>query len=358
MTRILALLGLIVASGAGAAEPAPLTLDYLVPLGEIRGRIDHLAVDLARERLIVAELGNDSVGIVDLKARRVIRTIAGLKAPQGVGYESISDSLFVASAEDGSVRRFRGSDYVPAGRIDLGSDADNVRIDAARRQVLVGHSDGAITTIDAATLTSVGSLRLGAHPEGFQIDPDGQFVWVNVPDAHEVAVLDRLAGKQVAGWPEAQWSGNFPMALDREAHRLLVVFRHPAKLAAIDLASGKTTFSIDTCGDSDDVFVDARRHRLYVSCGEGYVDVLEKKGPAYIRIARISTVSGARTSYFSPELDRYFIAARAAAGTRAAIWVLKPAPALKSHGQSERGVVIPNCSAELSAGAVPAKYVR
>lgn len=326
MNRTRALLGLIVASSVGAAEPAPLMLDYQVPLGEIQGRIDHLAIDVARERLFVAELGNDSVGIVDIKTRRVIRTIAGLKEPQGIGYESSSDSLFVASAGDGSVRRFQGSDYVPAGQIDLGSDADNVRIDAARRQVLVGHSDGAITTIDAATLNAIGSLPLRAHPEGFQVDPDGRLVWVNVPDKHEIAVLDRLSGKQVASWPEAQWSGNFPMAIDRAANRLFVVFRHPANLAAIDLASGKTTFSIDTCGDSDDVFVDARRRRLYVSCGEGYVDVLEEKGPAYIRIARISTVSGARTSYFSPELDRYFVAARAVAGTPATVWVFKPAP--------------------------------
>lgn len=326
MKGVLLTLCLLAPGMAGAAEPPPLALENQVPLGDIRGRIDHLAIDVARQRLFVAELGNDSVGVVDLATRQVLRTLMGLKEPQGVGYEPGTETLFVANAGDGSVRLFRGPDYTPAGQVDLGSDADNVRVDAARHQVLVGHSDGTLSTIDAATGRMLGSIRVNAHPEGFQLDSIGKLVWVNIPDAHQIAVLDRLTGKQVASWPERQWGGNFPMAFDPEGHRIFVVFRHPAKLASIDVDTGKTTPSIDTCGDSDDVFVDAKRHRAYVSCGEGYVDVLSEIGSAYVRIARITTRSGARTSYFSPELDRFYVAARAAAGVPAAIWVFKPSP--------------------------------
>ncbi len=326
MKGVVLMLCLLVTGMAGAAEPPPLALEYQVPLGDIRGRIDHLAVDVARQRLFVAELGNDSVGVVDLATRQVLRTLTGLKEPQGVGYEPGTDTLFVANAGDGSVRLFRGPDFTPAGQIDLGSDADNVRVDAARHQVVVGHSDGALSTVDAATGRVLGANRVADHPEGFQLNPEGKLVWVNIPDAHQIAMLDRLTGKQVASWLETQWSGNFPMAFDREGHRIFVVFRHPAKLASIDVDTGKMMSSIDTCGDSDDVFVDAKRRRLYVSCGEGYVDVLSETGSAYVRLARITTRSGARTSYFSPELDRFYVAARAAAGAPAAIWVFKPSP--------------------------------
>ena len=55
------------------------------------------------KRLFVADLGNDSVGIVDLESRKVIRTIGGLKEPQGVGYVPSTDTLFVTNAGDGSV---------------------------------------------------------------------------------------------------------------------------------------------------------------------------------------------------------------------------------------------------------------
>jgi YVTN family beta-propeller protein len=121
-------LTLLRATGAAVAQPAeaaPLQLEAKIPLGNVRGRIDHMAVDLKRQRLFVAELGNDTVGVVDLVNRKLLQTIAGLKEPQGVGYEPSTDTLYVANAGDGSVRLFEGNEYKPKGRIELGNDADN-----------------------------------------------------------------------------------------------------------------------------------------------------------------------------------------------------------------------------------------
>src|SRR5882672_11449687 len=111
---------LAIALGAGEAmsqqaESLPLQLERKIPLGDVRGRIDHLAVDLKRRRLFVAELGNDTVGIVDLAASDVIHRMTGLKEPQGVGYEMSTDTLYVANAGDGSVRLFEGPDYIAKG---------------------------------------------------------------------------------------------------------------------------------------------------------------------------------------------------------------------------------------------------
>ncbi len=106
---------------AQPAETAPLQLEAKIPLGAVRGRIDHMAVDLKRQRLFIAELGNDSVGIVDLASQKLLRTIPGMKEPQGVGYEPSTDMLYVANAGDGSVRLFDGTDYKVAGQIELGS---------------------------------------------------------------------------------------------------------------------------------------------------------------------------------------------------------------------------------------------
>ena len=121
---------------AQSADTGPLQLETKILLGDVRGRIDHMAVDLKRQRLFVAELGNDSVGIVDLPNRKLISRIPGLKEPQGVGYEPTSDMLYVANAGDGSVRSFEGSDYKTTGQIELGSDADNIRVDAAAKGLL------------------------------------------------------------------------------------------------------------------------------------------------------------------------------------------------------------------------------
>ena len=196
ITRTLALLvGLIVATSAGAqTPPAPLVLEAKIPLGSISGRIDHLAIDLKRKWLFVAELGNDSLGVVNLVAGKVLRTITGLREPQGVGYEPITDAVYVANASDGSVRILRGEDLAAVGRIDLGDDADNVRTDADRKRVLVGYGAGALAIIDPTTRTKVGDIRLKAHPESFQID--GDRVFVNVPDAR-LPILRRARSSEL-----------------------------------------------------------------------------------------------------------------------------------------------------------------
>src|SRR5690242_731625 len=114
---------------AQAPDQAPLQLEAKILLGNVRGRIDHMAIDLKRQRLFVAELGNDSVGVVDLANGSVMRRISGLNEPQGVGYEPSTDTLLVANARDGSVKFFDGDNYAAKGQIELGSDADNIRID-------------------------------------------------------------------------------------------------------------------------------------------------------------------------------------------------------------------------------------
>jgi hypothetical protein len=109
---------------------SPLILEAKIPLGQVSGRIDHLGIDVKRQRLLVAELGNNSLGVVDLAAGKVMRRIADLS--EGVAYVPFSDSVFVANARDGSVRVLRAEDLAPIGRIELGDDADNVRVDTAR----------------------------------------------------------------------------------------------------------------------------------------------------------------------------------------------------------------------------------
>jgi len=311
------------ATSAQTASP-PLILEAKIPLGQVSGRIDHLGIDLERKRLLVAELGNNSLGVVDLAAGKVLSRVAGLAEPQGAAYVPSSDSIFVANAGDGSVRVLRGEDLTPIGRIELGDDADNVRVDPARKRVLVGYGKGALAVIDPVSLAKTADIRLKAHPEGFQIDETGTQVFVNVPDAHEIVVVD-LATGSTQSLPTQGAGSNFPMAIDGKAHRFLVIFRNPPTLMAFSSQDGHVAAKVDTCGDADDVFVDRKRHRVYVSCGQGVVDVLETDEQGYRRLARVPTVPGARTALFVPELDRLFVAVRAGSNEPAAIWVFRPA---------------------------------
>lgn len=304
-----------------AAEP--LALEAKIALGNVAGRIDHLAIDLPRQRLFVAELGNNSVGIVDLKERKLIRTILGLKHPQGVGYHQPTDTLYVANAADGSVRIFRGPDYSAIGKIELNNDADNVRLDAIANRIIIGYGNGALAVIDPESHRKVADIPLKAHPEGFQLDAKSHQIFVNVPDAHSISVIDLLGEKQKGNWAITDARGNFPMAIDHASSQVIAVFRSPAKLRAYSMQTGKIVNELDICGDSDDVFFNAKRRQLYVSCGAGFIDVIDASG-TYERVAHIPTVPGARTSLFVPELNRFFLAVRASSGESPAVWVYRP----------------------------------
>jgi YVTN family beta-propeller protein len=321
---IVAVLGAATAFADQDTLPAPLVLESKITLGQVKGRIDHLAFDAVRQRLYVAELGNDSVGVVDLKARKAIRTLSGFQRPQGIAFDESTDTLFVANAGDGSVRLLRGEDLVPAGTIELGDDADNVRVDRRARQVVVGYGSGALAVIDPSSRRKIADIRLKGHPEGFQLEETGRRIFVNVPDAHEIAVIDRKTNKQTESWTTQDLIGNFPLALDEARQSVLVMFRRPAKLGVFAIGDGARLGIADSCGDADDMFVDARRNSVYVSCGEGFLEAFALKESGYVSMGRVVTSVGARTARWIPEIDRLLVAVRATESEPAAIWVFRP----------------------------------
>jgi YVTN family beta-propeller protein len=309
---------------AATASPAPtFTLETKIPLGDIRGRIDHAAFDPVHQRLYVAELGNNTVGVVDLRSHRVQATLPGYDEPQGIGYVPSSDTVYIANGGDGSVRMLRGGDLAPAGRLSLGSDADNVRVDDAAHRVYIGAGNGALVAIDTSEGKIVAHIQLGGHPESFQLAPEDPRIFVNVPTRHEIAVVDRTQGKQVASWSTGWLLANFPMTLDGP-DRVISVFRLPARVGVFRSADGRLLDSQPTCGDSDDALADSRRHRLYVVCGEGFVDVFSEDGSGLRKIDHLPTISGARTGLFVPETDQLYVVARASGREPAAIWVFQP----------------------------------
>jgi DNA-binding beta-propeller fold protein YncE len=286
-----------------------------------------MAVDLRRGRLFVAELGNGTLDVIDIAGRRVVRRISGFKDPQGIGYSPAADVISVTSAGDGSVRLFRGEDLSPTGVIDLGDDADNVRVASRSGQVFVGYGKGGLAVVDPASRSVVSQAKLPAHPEGFELDLAAHRAYVNMPNAHEIAVVDLRTGRQTAAWQVPGLRSSYPMALDETQGLLATAFWDPARLVLLDTTNGAVKANTETCGDADDVFFDAKRQRIYVSCGEGLVDVLQGDAAGYRPLARIPTRSGARTSLFVPELDRLFVAARAGLlESDAALLVLRPGP--------------------------------
>jgi len=291
------------------AQAPALTLTQTIPLPAVEGRVDHFAFDAAGQRLFVCALGNNSVEIIDLRKGARIRSISGLGSPQGVAYIPDLDRIFVANDQGGICQIFDGKTYEKLAAVNLGDDADNVRYDASAKRIYVGYGSGGLAIIDPANGKQVGSIKLSAHPEAFQLEPNGKRIFVNVPNAHHVAVVDRDQGKVINRWETSFASANFPMALDERNHRLFVGCRTPARLIVLNTDSGAVATRLDISGDVDDLFYDSKRHRVCAVCGAGKIDVLEQKNPdTYQLLTKIDTASGARTGLFAPQLDTLFVA--------------------------------------------------
>jgi DNA-binding beta-propeller fold protein YncE len=168
---------------------------------------------------------------------------------------------------------------------------------------------------------------LGAHPESFRLEESGQRIFVNLPnDNHTIAVVDRARRAVIAKW-RLEGEANFPMALDETEHRLFVVTRRPARLVVLDTESGRQVATPPAVGDADDLFYDSAHKRIYISGGEGFIDVFDQHGPDSYQLAnRIPTGSGARTSLFVPQLNRFYLAVPHRGNQRAEIRVYEPQP--------------------------------
>jgi DNA-binding beta-propeller fold protein YncE len=318
-SRTLVALGLV--SGVASAEPSPpLSELQVIALPGVERRIDHFAVDPAGKRLFVAALGNGTLEVLDIDAGKRITSIRGLKEPQGVAY--LPHSIVVAM-RGGAVAAFDDDKYKQTAMLPKLGDADNLRYDAAVGQLYVGYGEGALGVIDPASLKLGASIPVGGHPESFRLEEQGPRIFVNVPAKREVLVVDRDKREPVMHIALGGASNNYPMSLDESGHRLFVGVRQPAQLLVFDTTTGKRLAAVSCVGDTDDLFYDARRDRVYVIGGEGYVDVFDAAASGkYARLARLATRAGARTGLWSAELDRLFVAWPSRNGKPAEIHVL------------------------------------
>src|ERR1043166_2088232 len=306
---IVALLSCSVALAATAQDSAPLHLKQTIPLPGVEGRIDHLALDAANERLFVCALGNNTVEVVDLRKGERIRSITGLGSPQGVVYVAGLDRLFVANDHGGICQVFDGKSFQQLNELNLSDDADNVRYDDAARKIYVGFGNGGIAIITPADGKQIHSIKLSAHPEAFELEKHGRRIFVNVPDARQVAVVDRDKDQVITTWRTDLAFANFPMALDETNHRLFVGCRLPSKLVVLNTDSGDIVSKIDLSGDADELFYDGKRHRIYAICGAGKIDIIEQSDLNRYKIAaKVQTPEGARTGIFDPSRDALFVA--------------------------------------------------
>jgi DNA-binding beta-propeller fold protein YncE len=306
-------------------EFAPLVLVRIIPMPDVQGRFDHMAVDNKTGRLYAAVYGDDSVQVLETQRGKRVHSIEGFNKPQMVAYLPDSNRIVVSNEGDGSCKILDADTYKLIDTVKFSDDADQLRYDPATKRVYVGFGDGAIGMFDATTDKRIeGDFELGAHPESFQLEQRGPRIFVNLASISQIAVIDRNTRK-IEKWKLEEAGTNFPMALDEEHHRLFVAARRPARLLVLDTDSGKVIASLPGAADTDDMAYDPTRKRIYVPSGEGFIFVYQQIDPDhYERIAKIQSAIGARTSAYYGQVGKHnslYVAVPGRSNRGAELWV-------------------------------------
>ena len=324
MLYLLLLCNIISCSGQKPFGTELLRQEKIIQMPGVKGRIDHMAINLSESIVYVAALGNNSIEVVDIKKGLVVHSIKGLDEPQGVAYISATNELVVANGGNGNCVFYNAITYEVIATIDLGGDADNIRYSSADGKMYVGYGSGGIAVIDAMAHKLITEVKLPAHPESLQIDQKNNVLFVNLPDDNSIAVIDLKNFTVKHTWKTNDLSANFPMILDTSNNSVIIGYRHPAVLVSYHGLTGKELSRTALISDVDDVYYNHSKQMIFASGGGGAINIFKKDSADGLKkIADIPTRTGARTSLLIPVSQTFILAERATAGKPAALAVYK-----------------------------------
>lgn len=323
-------------STIGTAEKnEALTLVGRIPVPNMTGTWDHLAVDLATDRLFASAQEDNQVRVFDLVARKPLYTISGgFDRPQGLYYVSETNALAVTNGKDGSLRSFNGKTYEPIKILPLSLGADMMDMDPNTKYLYVDHGGvdsnrgpGALAIVDSRTWDKVGEVPTEYRPAALEMEKNGNRLFVLVPGLSQVAVIDRATNQIYARYQLAAPAQPIALALDESAHRIFVVNRRPSSFNVLDMDTGHPVAKLDTIDGVESMYFDAKLHRLYLTGLDGYLQVIQQADANHYKtVARFFIGHHAGTSQFVVNLNLLCVAVPPVEGQAAEIWLFQPKP--------------------------------
>ena len=263
-----------------------------------------MSVDPGQHRLFAAAPTNGTIEIVDLKAGKALRSLDG-ERPAAVRFAPEFNQLYATRGQ--SVYVYDGKTLGQVAKVNLESSLDELQYDPRAKQLYIGvmaADKTAIAILRVPDGKRLGEIKLPGKPQGFIVEQKGKRIFANIPALRQIAVMDRESRKLLEPWRLAGTQANYPIDLDEDSNRLFVGCRQPPRMVVFDTTSGKPVANIEISGDTDDLFYDPAVKRVYVSSGDGSIDVIDQRDANHYQSrGRISTVAGARTSTLSAALN-------------------------------------------------------
>jgi DNA-binding beta-propeller fold protein YncE len=282
----------------------------------LQNHFDHLTADLKHDRLFVVPEDNKSIEVYGLHGGKFIHSIKGLGVGHSVVYRADIDRIFVTDGADGDLKIFDGTSYALLKKVKLRADTDATGYDPATHYLYIANggldaklSYGFLSIVNTDTGEKVGEIKIDSNRlEAMVLEKSGPRLFLNMTEKNSIGVIDRKKNAVIAVWPATGGNVNAAVAIDEQRHRLFVACRD-GKLVVMDSDSGKVLQVLPIATGVDDIVYDPATKRIYVACGEGFVNVYEEADPNhYQSIGKIATGPLGKTGLLVPELHRYFVA--------------------------------------------------
>lgn len=319
--------------GARAQSSAPMKQIQTIPLPDVEGYFDHMAVDVKGQRLFIPGEHQRVIEVVDLRTGKLIHTITGLDGnPRKTIYLPQLNQIWFDTGS-GTCKVFSGESYELLKNIQLNPDSppqanrepDNGIYDVAAGLFYIGDrgdrsiegSKGSIEIVDTKSETYAGNIALDDNdPAGLALDTATSRLYVVMGATSRVAVIDRQTRKVVVTWPITAGPLPHALALDPVHRRLFIGSRvkkghiyKPGKMVVMDADTGKIIDALDSEGGVDELVYDPESKRVYFTGTTGAIDVFKQVDPDhYERLGLVPTGAIAKTSLMVPEWKRFFVA--------------------------------------------------
>lgn len=300
----------LLASNAAAAAASPLEqpnyrITKLVPLGD-PDRWDYVVFDPDSQRVYVAH--GDRITVVNGDSGALIGTIEGM--PGGTHGVAISHATGMGYTDDGKagvVVEFDLNTLKAVKRIKAEADADGIVFDPASGHVFVINGDsGKLTVIDPKTDAVVATVDGGGGLEFGDTGDNGKF-YVDGAEKNEIVRVDTATNLADAHWAMPTCVKPHGLAIDRSHHRLFVSCSN--KVMVVMNADNGVVIATLPIGDGTDFASFDPQHRLaYSSNRDGTLSVVAERSPDdFVASAPITTQIGARTMAIDPKTGRIYL---------------------------------------------------
>ncbi len=237
-------------------------------------RFDYQSIDPAARRLYVAQLGDSAIAVVDLNRLRPVATIDHIADVHGVlAVPELNRVFATATGTDQLVAIDATTNHV-VGRVPIGRFPDGLAYDPVDNFVLVSNENaGSETIIDAHTLATRGTVKLGDEVGNVTYDPTPRLAWVAVRTPEQLVAFDPATRRVAIRIALPGCEGVHGVYLTNAA-RAFVACEHNARLAVVDRTGRRLVGLVRVGADPDVLAADPINGRLYVAAESGTLTVL------------------------------------------------------------------------------------